>query len=400
MSKRVYLDFASATPLDKKVKKSMEPFMAELYANPSSPHSAGREQREVLEEARSSIASQLGAKPAEIIFTSGSTEGINLAIGGVAAKFPQGRIAITAIEHEAVRQTAENLETPTRVVRVITVGESGVVDLEQVKAVIDDQTVLLAVQYVNHEIGTIQPIGKIGNLVNEIRLDRENRGITLPLYLFCDAAQAGYLGLGVSRLGVDMMTMGGSKLYGPAGSGFLYVRTGVELEPVLFGGGQENGIRSGTQNVGGAVGLAKALEIMQSERVAESKRQKGLSDWLWSELRKNIEDVKLNGDRTQRIAGNINFTIDGADGETLLAYLDKSGFMVATGSACTAGSELPSAVLRAIGRSNQEADSSLRLSFGRTTTKAQLVALVKAMHKDVARVRELKLDSRSKKQVQ
>lgn len=386
---RVYLDYAAATPLDKRVLKAMQPYLGKRFANPSSLHQEGRDQAVALEESRKRVAKVLGAKPAEVVFTSGSTEGINLAIQGVANSFPGGRVVMSTIEHEAVRNVCNHLESLGRPVGVVTVGANGVVDPEQVRLAVNDHTVLLCMQYVNHEIGTIQPLAKIAQVVAEIRQDRAERLITTPLYLFCDAAQAGSMSLAVARLGVDMMSLGASKLYGPSGVGVLYIKSGTPLEPIIFGGGQESGWRSGTEPVSWAVGMAAALELADGQRSKETQRQLKLRDWLWGELNRKVDGLSLNGDAKQRSAANLNFSVQGASGEALLAYLDKAGFAVATGSACSAGSGQPSAVLLAIGLTQTAADSSLRVTLGRATTKAELARFVKAFHASVARVREL-----------
>lgn len=389
MKRHLYADYAAGTPLDPQVLKAMQPHLTDRFANPSSPHSLGHAQHMALEDARKQIAKVLGAKPAEIIFTGGSTEAINLAMQGVLQAFPHARAVVSAIDHEAVWAVAGGMEARGWQAGTITVGESGVLDPAQVAAAINDLTVLVCLQYANNEIGTIQPIAKVAAVIARIRADRKLRGVTYPLYFFCDAAQAGLLSLAVARLGVDLLSMGGSKIYGPAGSGFLYVRTGTQLQPVLYGGGQENGLRPGTEHVAAAVGLAKALELVQADRVSESKRLAGLRDWLWHDLTTHIDGLLLNGTMSSRLPGNLNLVVTGVAGETLVSHLDAAGIAVATGSACTAASEAPSHVLLAIGRSRQQAESSLRITFGRGTTKADLQSLSRGLQKVVPRVRQL-----------
>jgi cysteine desulfurase len=389
MKKSTYLDHAAATPMDPGVFKAMKPYITDKFANPSSPYAAGREASEALEAARKRISTVLGAKPLEIIFTSGSTEAANLAIMGVAAKFPYSRIVVSSIEHEAVLDCMAALERQGRLTGVLPVVSNGIMDPESVVAGVDDTTALVCVMYANNEIGTIQPLVKISQQIAQIRASRKERGITLPLYLYTDAAQAGDLNLQVNRLGVDMMSLGGSKIYGPKSSGFLYVRTGVDIEPLIYGGGQERGLRSGTQNVAAALGLATALELMQKTKDKEVKRQSALRDYLIGEIIKKIEGTRLNGDRKLRLASNINITIPGVSGESLVLYLDKAGYQVATGSACTAANEDPSHVLLALGLTKHQAESSLRITLGRSTTKQDLVGLVRALAAAVARLREL-----------
>ena len=399
MKKSLYLDYAAATPLDPRAHTAMEPYLKGEFANPSSLHTPGRRQRAALEGARTQIARVLGAKPAEIIFTSGSTEAANLAMQGVMKGFPRGRVVISAIEHEAVRQVAAGLGHEGHQTGVLTVESSGGVRPEQVATVIDDHTVLVCVQYANNEVGSIQPIAKIAAEIARVRADRIARKVATPLYFYCDAAQAGLLNLQVARLGVDLLSMGGSKLYGPAGSGFLYVRTGVSLRPIMFGGGQERSLRSGTENVAAAVGLAQALELVQADRATEARRQAVLRDWLWQELSTHIEGLTLNGGIKSRLPGNLYFSVTGAAGETLVSYLDAEGIAVATGSACTAAHQEPSHVLLALGLSREQAESSLRITLGRATTKTDLQRLVRVLTAAVPRVRQL-LPQHAKSSVQ
>ncbi len=383
-----YFDYAASTPLDPKVQKEMLNFQNKHFANPSSLHRLGKEMRESLESSRKRIANILGAKPAEIIFTSGSTESTRIAIEGIAKKFPAGRVLISSIEHDATRSIFEQLEGAGRMGSIITVDESGVINPQLLEATLNDSTVLVCVQYANHEIGTIQPIAKISQIIEAVRKDREARGITLPIYLYVDAAQASLLTLSVARLGVDMMSLSANKFYGPVGIGSLYIKTGVEIASLNPAGGQESGLRGGTENVSGALGMAVALEQAQKSRNSETKRLEGIRDHMWKELKK-IDGVSLNGSLKSRLPGNINVCIDGSPGETMVAYLDKEGFGVATGSACTAANQDPSHVLLAIGLSRQQAESSLRITMGRQTSKKDVDALIKALAKVTPRVREL-----------
>jgi cysteine desulfurase len=381
----IYFDYAAATPPDLRVLKAMKPYQDEGWANPGSLHTPGRKARAALKAARASVAKSLGAKPAEIIFTSGSTEAANIAIQGVARLQYTGRLVASAIEHEAVLQCVAAMEHEGHQVGVLTVGDEGIVHSEQVPVAIDDLTTLVCLQYANNEIGTIQPIAQVAAEVARIRADRTARGITTPLYLYCDAAQAGLLNLQVARLGADLLSLGGSKFYGPAGSGILYVRTGVQLRPLLHGGGQERGLRGGTENLAAAVGFAAALELIQTTRTSEAKRQTLLRDELWEAVVK-LGGITINGSLKQRLAGNLNLTVAGAAGETLVAYLDAAGFAVATGSACTASSEDPSHVLLALGLTSEQAHSSLRITLGRPTTKAEIGKLIRALRAIVPRV--------------
>jgi cysteine desulfurase len=386
----LYLDHAAATPLDKTVREAMRPYEAEEYANPSSLYRAARSTRQAVEAARRTIAGHLGAKPTEVVFTSGGTEGNNLAVQGVLRAHPGAHWITTAIEHDAVLSIVEPYRRLGHPATVVPVRPNGLVDPADVAAAITDQTVLVSIMLANNEIGTIQPVADIAKLVAQCRAHRAERGVERPLYLHTDATQAAnYLDLHVTRLGVDLLSLNGSKLYGPKGVGALYIRTGSQLEPLMYGGGQERGRRSGTQNVAGAVGLGVALEQAGQLRDAEARRLGHLRDRLIRELQAAIPHAVLNGDPKRRLPNNINFTFPGAEGEGLVLYLDKQGIQASTGSACSTGNLDPSHVLLAIGRTIDEANSSLRLTLGRTTTGADVDRVVDVLPPIVARLRQL-----------
>lgn len=358
------------------------------YYNPSSLYQSARQAKAQLEAARAQTAKVLGSKPSEIIFTAGGTESVNLAIFGVARNFPGSRVLASAIEHEAVLESLKVLEGEGHKIQLLPVKPNGIVDFETVARAIDDQTALVSVMYANNEIGTIQPIAEIARLVEKVRQDRATRGVKLPLYLHSDAAQAaGYLDLHVSRLGVDLLSLNGSKIYGPKQTGLLYVRTGISLQPLLVGGGQERGRRSGTENLAGAVGLAAALQLAKTGRQAESKRLEALRQVLI----KAAEQLggRLNGDAGKRLAGNINLTFEGIDGEQAVFYFDEAGFQISTGSACAASSDKPSHVLLALGLSVDQANASLRFTMGRGTTAKDIDLLIKALPGLIERLRQL-----------
>ena len=386
----IYLDHAAATPLDPAVYDVMRPFLEQQFANPSSLYQAARESRVAVEAARHTISSLLGAKPTEIVMTSGGTEGDNLAIQGVLRAHPGAHWVTTAIEHDAVLAVARGLTSAGHPVTVVNVGASGIARAEQVASAITDETVLVSIMLANNEIGTIQPVAAIAALIAAIGTDRAARGVSRPLYLHSDAVQAaGYLDLQVSRLAVDLLTLNGSKIYGPKGIGALYIRHGTTIAPLMFGGGQERGRRSGTENVAAIVGLGKALSVNSSLRASESRRLSALRDKLIHGVLDLIPGVKINGDVRRRLPNNVNLTIPGAEGEAMVLYLDKAGFMASTGSACSTGSLDPSHVLLAIGRSADEANSSLRLTLGRGTTDAHVQAVLGALPGVATRLREL-----------
>jgi cysteine desulfurase len=385
----IYMDHAAATPLDPRVLAAMRPYLEDFYANPSSLYRAARKTAGALEAARSQVARVLGAKPTEIVFTSGTTEGDNLAIQGVLRARPGGHVITTAIEHDAVLQCIAHLAPDSRST-ILPVTAEGLVEVESVKAAITDQTVLISVMMANNEIGTIQPVRDITKLVAQVRTDRAKRSVDVPIYVHTDAAQAaGYLDLQVSRLGVDLLTVGGSKIYGSRGTGMLYVRAGTQLEPLIYGGGQERGRRSGTENVAAIVGFGLALELAVSGRSAEAHRLTSLRDTAIEQLLRNIPGALLNGSLKHRLPGNVNLTIPGADGEAMVLYLDQQGIEASTGSACTTGLLDPSHVLQALGRSRQEASESLRLTFGRSTDQSAIDHLVATLPPIITRLRQL-----------
>lgn len=378
MSTPIYLDFAAATPLDERALTAMKPYFADKFYNPSAVYQAGRDVRRDLEDARARVADVLGAKDQEIIFTAGGTEANNIAIEGIMRQFPDGNIVVSSIEHESVLEPAKHYEC-----RVAPVTEKGIVDLGKLEKLIDEKTVLISVMYANNEIGTIQPIKEITSVIAKIRSERANyspHANHYPLLLHTDACQAAnFLDLHVSRLGVDLMTLNGGKIYAAKQSGCLYVRAGVELEPLVRGGGQESSIRSGTENVVSIMAFATMLQNVQTERKEESMRQKQLRDSLLATLSHNIPTVTLNGDSQKRLPNNLNIMVPGIDGERVLMELDEAGVMVATGSACTASNDAPSHVLLAIGLKEAEANASLRITLGRTTTQDQIAAAAHIM---------------------
>ena len=350
----------------------MQPYVESLFYNPSATYLKAIEVRHALEHARSMVALQLGSRPSEIIFTAGGTEADNLAIHGVMRRYPDANVVVSAIEHEAVLAPAAEYTS-----RVVQPNQSGLVEPSAVAAVIDDDTVLVSVMYANNEVGTVQPIRALGQLVQEIRRDRQARGITTPLYLHTDACQAAnYLDLKVARLGVDLMTLNGGKIYGPKQSGVLYVRGGLQLKPLISGGGQERGLRSGTENVAQAVGFAHALELAQTTRHDETERAIDLQCQFVKLLGENIPEAVMNGSQKHRLPNNIHITIPGIDNERLLIQLDEVGIMAAAGSACSASNDEPSHVLRAMGVADKLAQSSVRFTLGRNTTADEISRVV------------------------
>lgn len=364
MKQPIYMDYAAATPMDSQVLAAMQPYFSELFFNPSATYLAAKNVRRCLEEARAKIAGHLGARPAEIIFTSGATEANNMAIAGVANKFSASQIIVSAVEHESVLTPAEVFGA-----RKIPVSSAGMVDIKKLEQIVTEKTSLVSVMMVNNELGTLQPIREISLMIKKVRADRVRTNNNLPLYLHTDAAQAGnFLDLKVSRLGVDLMSINGGKMYGPKQTGVLFIKAGMSLQPLIFGGGQEFGMRPGTENVAGIVGLAAALDIAQSQRGEESKRLTGIRNIFATELQKHIPASVINGFLKHSAPHILNVRFPNYDNERLMMELDEAGIQVATGSACSASSDEPSHVLSAIGLSEAEARSSLRFSLGRQTS--------------------------------
>lgn len=375
MSNFIYLDYAAATPLNSEVLAAMQPYFSQQFYNPSATYLPAQTVTEDIEKTRAKVAAVLGVRPSEIIFTAGGTEANNLAIHGVMKRNPRANVIVSAIEHESVIKPAKQYKY-----KLAPVQPNGRLDLKKLQKLIDDKTVLVSVMYANNEIGTVEPIRETAQLVKTIRQKRLANNIKTPLLLHTDACQAGaYLDLHVSRLGVDIMTLNGGKIYGPKQTGALYVRAGIELKPQIIGGGQEHGLRSGTENVAGIIGFATALELVQKSRAGERKRLSNLQN-SWIELLKTqIPKVKINGSLKHRLPNNVHLTISGHDNERLLIQLEQKGVLAAAGSACSASSDEPSHVLTAIGLSVAEAQASLRFSMGNATTEEDLVATTKVL---------------------
>ncbi len=366
------MDYAAATPLDEDVEEAMRSYGSESFFNPSSTYLPAKKVKRALDDARASVAMILGVKPQEVIFTAGGTEANNLAIQGVMRRFPNCSVLVSGVEHDSVLKTAEKFNCS-----VLLVDEKGRADVSDISSKITDTTVLVSVTYANSEIGTIQPIRQIADEIEKIRSDRKLKGNSMPLYLHTDACQAaGVLDLQAKRLGVDMITLNGGKIYGPKQSGALYVASYVELEPLIYGGGQERGMRSGTEGVAGSVGFSLALDKSQSLRHEESKRLSDLQKKFFNLLRTRLPKSVINGDLKHRLPGNVHITLPGTDNERILILLERAGVLASAGTACSASDDEPSHVLRAIGFSDEDARASLRFTMGRGTTESDVEAVV------------------------
>lgn len=371
----IYLDHAAATPLDPAVLAVMQPYFADRFYNPSSSYQNALSVAKDLNRARQRIAHWLGVSSSEIIFTAGGTEANNMAISGIMRHFASTNVVISAVEHEAILAPAQQYQH-----KIVPVAPDGRVDVDVLAKTIDEDTVLVSIMYANNELGTIEPIKRVAALLKEVRLERRQQKQKLPIYLHTDACQAAaYLDLHVARLGVDMMTINAGKIYGPKQAGALFVRRGVDIRPLILGGGQENGRRSGTENVAAAVGLAAALDMVQRRRKQEQQRLSLLQRRFVKSLKEHIPTAFVNGSLKHRLPNNVNVTFPGQDNETLLMGLDERGIMCATGSACSANSQEPSHVLRAIGLTEADSRSTLRFSFGYSTSATNVDTVIKAL---------------------
>lgn len=368
----LYLDHAAATPVDSQVLAAMQPYYVDQFYNPSALYGAARQVRAAVDAARAKVSGCLGARPAEIIFTAGGSEANNLAIHGVMRRNSGCSMLVSSIEHDSVLGASAQYAC-----KLMPVTEQGIIEVTALPDLIDDDTVLISCMYANNEIGTIQPLREIAAVVSAVRADRRTRGVSTPLYLHTDAAQAAnYLDLQVSRLGVDLLSLNGGKIYGPKQTGTLYVRAGIELEPLVYGGGQERGLRSGTENVPGIIGFSCALELAATMRHSEAQRLQAVQRHFFAELASRLPEAVINGSQKHRLPNNLHITLPGTDNERLIFELDEVGIMAAAGSACSASSETPSHVLRACGLSDSVAQSSLRFTMGRSTSEADIDRLL------------------------
>lgn len=377
MKKQIYMDHSATTAVDPAVTEAMLPYFSEKFGNPSSLYTIGREARRALEESRQKIASLIGAKKEEIIFTGSGTESDNLAIKGVAYKNRKkgNHIITSSIEHHAVLHTCKYLETQGFSVTYLPVSRDGLVNPADVEKAITPQTILISIMHANNEIGTIQPVGEIGKIAREKNI---------PFH--SDAVQtAGKIPLDVDSTGIDLLTFSAHKMYGPKGVGALYIRKGVRIEPQLHGGGHERGIRSSTENVPGIVGFGKAAELAR-ERVQEEQKLSILRDSLISGILE-IEESYLNGHPTKRLPGNANFRFSFIEGESMVLNLDMKGVAASTGSACSSTSLEPSHVLLAIGLRPEEAHGSLRLTLGLENTQEDVDYVVSILPDIVNKLR-------------
>ena len=377
----IYMDHSATSPVDPEVFEAMKPYFVDSFGNASTLYSLGREGKQAMEAARIEVASLINAEPKEIIFTSGGTESDNLAIKGTAYKLKNkgNHIITTNIEHPAVDETCKYLEKNGFKVTYLPVGEDGIIKIDDLKAAITDETILITVMHANNEIGTIQPIEEIGKIASEKKI-----------YFHTDAVQTvGKIPVDVKKMNVDMLSLSSHKLYGPKGIGALYIKKGVRIEPLLHGGGHERGMRPGTENVAGIVGLGKACSIAKVNLETDAQKLTNLRNKLIDGVLDSIEDSYLNGDRTKRLPNNANFRFTGIEGESLILHLDTKGIAASTGSACSSTKLEASHVLTAIGLKEVEAHGSLRISLGHENTDEDIEYAIKAINEVVEQLRQM-----------
>lgn len=392
----IYLDHASTTPMDLTVAKAMAPYYTKNFGNPSSLYKIGRQAARTIGDARKKVASILHSTPEEIIFTAGGTESDNLAIFGVANQFldhaKDYHLITTAIEHSAVLKAFKILEQKGFQVTYLPVDKYGLVKSDDVMKALKPNTILVSVIYANNEIGVIEPISQIAKVIKNYRhIQRVDTRAKNPIYpiFHTDACQAaGYLDLDVTKLSVDLMTLNGSKIYGPKQTGILYKNKDIRLQPTLYGGDQEYSLRPGTENVAGIVGFATALELVTKSKDKESKRLAKLRDYFLSQLLK-IPETILNGHPTKRLPNNVNVTFKRIEGESIMLKLDALDIYVSTGSACHSTSLEPSHVILAIGQNAADAHGSMRFTLGKSTIQKDIDKVLQVLPGIVENLRNM-----------
>jgi len=386
--KRIYLDYAATTPLDEMVLKKMMPYLEEEYGNASSIHKFGQEARIVIEKAREKVAKFLKCKPFEIVFTSSATESDNLAIRGllkkVNAKNPH--IIIVSTEHKAVFETCKELEKEGIKITYLSVDKEGLIDLSILEKKIRPETILVSIMYVNNETGVVQPIKEAGKLIAKINKKRDNK-----IYFHTDAVQAAnWLDCDIDKLGVDLLTLSSHKIYGPKGVGVLYIREGTPVAQLVTGGDHEWNLRAGTENVAGIVGIGSALKQIKKNQKSINERVERLRNKLVKGVLK-ISNTRLNSpiNKQNRSSYIANFSFMGVEGEGLVIALDQEGIATSTGSACSSSSLMPSHVLMAMGLSELQSHSSLRISLGKQTTEQEINYFLKTLPEVIGRLRKI-----------
>jgi cysteine desulfurase len=414
----IYLDYAATTPIDRQVFYAMEPYFNEEFGNPSNLYALGLNAKKALADTTRKIANALNCAPDEFIFTGSATEADNLALTGVARanRKAGNKIVVSNIEHKAVLSVCKALEKEGFEIVTLPVQKNGVANPKEFENILDEKTILVSVMYANNEIGTIQPIEEIANIIRNFRRESKIKklkskkssfqksvtGIQFPVF-HTDAAQAfQFLDCDVKKLGVDMMTLSAHKIYGPKGIGGLYVQRGIAIEPIIYGGGQQQGLRSGTENIPAIVGFGEAVALAQKYRKAESARVRKLRDKLETGIFKTIPKIVLNGHTTKRLPNFLNISILDIEGESMLLCLDEKGIFVNTGSACNSESLEPSHVLTALGNPYEYIHGSIRFTLGRGTTESDIDYVLRELPPLVRKLRRISpvsLDPKKQKEM-
>jgi len=385
--KKIYLDYSATTPVDPRVLKAMIPYFSQKFGNTMSLHSFGQEAKDALEKSRKIIADFIKAKQNEIIFTSSATESNNLALKGIAfANKDRGNhIIISSIEHPCIIESARWLENQGFEITRLKVDKYGLINLNDLKKAIRKDTILVSIMHANNEIGTIEPIKEIGEIIKAV-----SRKLKAKIYFHTDAAQTfGKIPIDVNKMNVDLLTASSHKMYGPKGAAILYIREGVKIEPILHGGGHEFGLRSSTINIPSIVGFAEAVKICKKEMKEEARREIKLRDKLIKGVLKEIPGSYLNGHPKKRLPNNANFWFEKVEGESIVMELDLLGISASTGSACSSDKLEPSHVLLAIGLKPWQAHGSLRLSIGRWTKEKDIDYVLKVLPKVINKLRKI-----------
>lgn len=378
-SEAIYLDHAAATPLDRRVLEAMRPYFSEKFYNPSSPYAPAVAVRREYEAAKHMLAMAIGGKGDELVMTAGATESINLAFSSVG-----GHVVTANVEHHAVLAAAKQHDHA-----IVKSDQRGLVTADSIEAAIRPDTRLVSIALANNELGTVQPLREIATVVKAERERRLAAGDTTPVYLHSDASQgAGQIDIHVARLGVDLLTLNAGKVYGPKQVALLWAASHVRLSPQIVGGGQERGLRSGTENVAGTVGFARAMELAEKHRASEAERLRGLRDTLQKSLLEAFPDAIISGHQKRRLPGHLHISFPGIDAERLVFALEMRGVLVATGSACAANKGTRSHVLTAIGLAPEVADGSLRLTLGKLSTEETTKKAAAIIIEEVRRERE------------
>ncbi|MEW6407503.1 MAG: IscS subfamily cysteine desulfurase [Patescibacteria group bacterium] len=389
---KIYLDYAATTPVAPQVFKTIQPYFCQKFGNPASLHSFGQEALKAVDFAREKVAKFLNCQIQEIIFTSGTTESNNLAIAGViaATSIKKPHIITTKIEHHSILEPLKYLEKHGCDVTYLSVDKEGVLNKKSVQQALKENTILVSIIYANNEIGTVQPIAEVGELIKKENEKRQKQGRGKIIF-HTDAVQAiEYLNCNVQALGVDLLSFSGHKIYGPKGIGVLYIKQGTKIKKIQRGGSQEYYMRAGTLNVPGIVGLGKAIELIQSlSHKKEIIAIKKLRDKLIEGITKTISGTRLNGSKNLRLPNNANLSFAKIEGESILLHLDFEGIAVSTGSACASGSLEPSHVLLALGLSHEQAHGSIRFTLGRDTTEREINYLLKILPKIIKKLRKM-----------